>query len=122
MACILLSGGSVFALSSDTKKEIISEMKTYVADLQKEDGYLPLIHKGKVLRLKVKTSKKFPDGFHSGVANEGSYFTACADFVDDSGKNYDVDFLVSKVGGKYKVVQPIVHSIDGKKNPYDLGH
>ncbi len=84
---------------------------------------MPLVYKGKILQLKLLPSDKHPDAFHAGVKKEGNLFASCADFIDPtSGKKYDIDFLVNKTGGNYNVVQPIVHSIDGKKNPYDLSH
>ena len=49
-------------------------------------------------------------------------FTLSADFVDGKCNKYDIDFLVSKSDKQLIVVQPIVHSINGEKNPYDLDH
>jgi len=97
-------------------------MKTYVGELTKGGAFMPVMHKGKILKLKVLKSKKYPDGFHSGVKSHGNLFVSCADFTDVKGNNYDIDFLVSKLDRGYRVVQPIVHSINKEKNPYDLGH
>ena len=109
---------------SKKEKSMVQEvMKDYVLTQSKSDGQLDLIYKGKVLGLKVRSSEKYPDGFHSGVKKNGSLYTSCADFVDArSGEKYDIDFLVKKTQNGFKVVQPIVHSINGKKNPYDLNH
>ncbi|MGB7415320.1 MAG: hypothetical protein WA902_14030 [Thermosynechococcaceae cyanobacterium] len=84
---------------------------------------MPVLYKGKVLQLKLATSEKYPDGFHTGVQNQGSLYTSCADFVDPkTGNKYDINFLVSKDGDTLTVVQPFVHSVNGEKNPYDLAH
>ena len=105
-----------------TKIKVQDTMETYVKTLIKENGFLPVLHKGKVLKLKLKTSKKYPSGFHAGVKTKGKLYTSCADFQDNEGNNYDIDFLVSKTGKKFQVVQPIVHAKNGVKDKYDLGH
>jgi len=57
---------------------------------------------------------------HSGVVKKGDYFVSCADFVDDKGKLYDLDFLVTKNGAQYRVIQSLVHAVDGNKRPYHV--
>ncbi len=100
-----------------------NSMKEYVQALIADDDLMPVLHEGKILKLKLAKSEKYPDGFHAGVSNQGDLFTSCADLVDPkTGDEYDIDFLVSKVDGDYKVVQPFVHSVNGEKNPYDLAH
>ena len=104
-------------------KTVQDAMRSFVTQQTAGNGLMPVVHEGKVLQLKLFPSKKYPDAFHAGVAKEGSLFASCADFIDpNSGKKYDIDFLVNKNGGNYNVVQPIVHGIDGKKSPYDLSH
>jgi hypothetical protein len=108
--------------SSSGNKDVQKAMKSYVNQMTKNKSFMPVIYKGKVLKLSVAKSKKYPDGFHSGVKNKGELYVSCADFVDEKGNKYDIDFLVNKTDDKYAVVQPIVHSINGEKNPYDLDH
>jgi hypothetical protein len=103
-------------------QEVQKSMKSYVDSITKTQGYLPVVFKGKVLQLKLAKSKQYRDGFHAGVKNKGNLFVSCADFKDRKGNKYDIDFLVSKNDNGYNVVQPIVHSINGEKNPYDLSH
>lgn len=111
------------AAPEDENTAVQNSMKEYVQALIADDDLMPVLHEGKILKLKLAKSEKYPDGFHAGVSNQGDLFTSCADFVDPkTGDKYDIDFLVSKVDGDYKVVQPFVHSVNGEKNPYDLAH
>lgn len=57
---------------------------------------------------------------HSGIVKKGEYYVSCADFVDNKGKKYDLDFLVSGTDSGYKVLQSIVHSVEGKKRKYHV--
>jgi len=57
---------------------------------------------------------------HNGVVKKGDYFVSCADFVDEKGKLYDLDFLVTKKGTQYRVIQSLVHAVDGDKRPYHV--
>ena len=113
------SGGS----AGGTKQAVQDAMRSYVAQQTAQTGLLPVVYQGKVLQLELVTSEKYPDGFHAGVSTHGNLYTSCADFRDPhTGKNYDIDFLVNRVGGEFHVAQPIVHKVDGVKNPYDLSH
>ena len=107
--------------SEKIKNKVQTAMITYVAQNVAGSGIFSVMHEGKVLQLKVRKSDKYPDGFHSGVKQNGNLYTSCADFVSGS-TMYDVDFLVRKANNKYIVVQPIVHKINGIKDPYDLSH
>lgn len=119
----LLAFVSTYAgASSKINKNVQKAMKSYVKVLTENKSFMPVLYKGKLLKLRVLKSKKYPDGFHSGVKSKGELYVSCADFVDQKGEKYDIDFLVSKSNAKYTVVQPIVHSINGEKNPYDLNH
>lgn len=115
-----LNASAGFFDNNDKKAQ--QAMKSYVTQLTAQDSFLPVVYQGKVLKLKIATSPKYPDGFHNGVQNKGNLYTSCADFVDTKGNQYDVDFLVNKSEKKFVVIQPIIHSINGKKNPYDLSH
>ena len=112
---------TVKVTSKEKKAEVQSVMKTFVDENIADNGILSVMHKGKILQLKVRNSDKYPDGFHSGVKQNGNLFTSCADFTS-GGTMYDIDFLIRKTNNKYIVVQPIVHKINGIKDPYDLSH
>lgn len=122
MKTTLLILAFLFSTQILAKDKIQEAMKTYVNKLTEKNGFLPVVHQGKILKLKVLKSDKYPDGFHSGVKSEKNFHASCADFTDEKGRKYDIDFLVSKSADGFKVVQPIVHSINGKKNRYDLSH
>ena len=112
---------TVKVTSKEKKAEVQSVMKTFVDENLADNGILSVMHEGKILQLKVRSSDKYPDGFHSGVKQNGNLYTSCAEFT--SGKTmYDIDFLIRKTNNKYIVVQPIVHKVNGIKNPYDLSH
>ncbi len=104
------------------KAKVQKAMRSYVNLMTKDKSLMPVVYKGKVLRLRVDKSEKYPDGFHAGVKNKKNLYVSCVDFIDKKGNKYDIDFLVNKVGAQYSVVQPIVHSINGEKSPYDLAH
>ncbi len=60
------------------------------------------------------------DSLHEGIVRKGDFYVSCADFVDQSGRKIDVDFLVLPDGDQLKATQGIVHSIDGDKRKYHL--
>ena len=122
--CILMFQNAYGSASKTDSKQNAAVQKSMIDDVKiqsKGDGLIPILYEGKILKLKLITSKKYPTGFHSGVKNVGTLYASCADFVNPkNGDKIDVDFIVSKVGKRYHVVQPLIHSINGKKNPYDL--
>lgn len=68
---------------------------------------------GKLLRLRFKE-------LHKGIVRKDDFYVSCADFTDDQGKKYDLDFLVIDKGGNFEVYEAIVHKVDGDKRKYDL--
>lgn len=60
------------------------------------------------------------DNIHEGIVRKGDFFVSCVDFRDNSGKLYDLDFLVAKQGNDFRVIQALVHAVEGKKRPYHL--
>lgn len=57
---------------------------------------------------------------HEGIGKMGDFYVACADFVDPKGIKYDLDLLVAEEQGQFRVLETVVHSIDGKKRAYHL--
>lgn len=69
---------------------------------------------------KGELKKLVLEKLHDGIVRKGDFFVSCADFRDSSGKLYDLDFLVAKQGSDYRVLQALVHAVEGKKRPYHL--
>ena len=126
------SSTETVAAEAPTPEEVTAEEKVAVQEAMKKyvdtliadnNGFMPMLHEGKVLELELAFSEKYPDAFHEGVVKYGSLYTSCADFVDPkTGDKYDIDFLVSMNNDSITVVQPLVHSLNGVKSPYDLEH
>jgi hypothetical protein len=60
------------------------------------------------------------DKLHEGIVKKGDFYVSCADFVDQQGKEYDIDFLVIQESRSYRVLESVVHAEDGKKRKYHL--
>lgn len=121
----VVSEANIQAESEQDENQLVQQaMKDYVNTLvSANSGTMPMLHEGKVLKLELKTSEKYPDAFHAGVQKVGNLYTSCADFIDPTTQDlYDIDFLVSKSEGGFTVIQPLVHSKNGVKSPYDLEH
>ncbi len=57
---------------------------------------------------------------NSGIVKKEKFYVSCANFTDGMGKPYDIDLLVAEKNGSYKVVDSIVHKVDGEKRKYEL--
>lgn len=66
----------------DTNAAVQDVMRKYVQELTAEDGLMPVLQEGKILKLQLAKSEKYPDGFHAGISNQGDLYASCADFVD----------------------------------------
>lgn len=71
------------------------------------------VTQGEIKKLQLKE-------LHSGIVKKGEFYVSCADFVDNQGKLYDLDFLVSPSADGFRVIQAIVHSVDGNKRKYHV--
>ena len=68
---------------------------------------------GDLLRLQFKE-------LHKGIVKKDDFYVSCADFVDNNGNKYDLDFLVVDNSGKFDVYEAIVHKVNDDKRKYDL--
>ena len=68
---------------------------------------------GKLLKLDFKS-------LHKGLVKKGDFYVSCADFADNQGNLYDLDFLVGEKGDEFSVVQALVHAVNGNKRKYDV--
>ncbi len=57
---------------------------------------------------------------HPGVVRKGEFYVSCADFTNARGALVDVDFLVARGEGGFRVIESVVHKIDGAKRPYHI--
>lgn len=119
----LVPASSFGGVAPFEKQQVQKAMKAYTQKVMADGKFFPVVYGGKVLNLKLATSPKYPDGFHSGVVKSGNLYASCADFVDPkTGNKFDIDFLAKKVGENFIITQPIIHSVNGKKTPYHLDH
>ena len=110
---IALSGDDT-SIPKSEKTKIQATMKNHIESFSSK-GEFPIFDQ----QAKAVINVKFK-GLHSGVVKKGDYFVSCADFVDQSGIEYDIDLLVSLSGKKYKVIESLVHKKNGEKFPYDV--
>jgi len=68
---------------------------------------------GKLLKLDFKS-------LHTGIVKKGDFYVSCADFADNKGNLYDIDFLVGEKDKQFSVIQALVHSVNGNKRKYDV--
>lgn len=97
------------AIQSAMKKNIVTTID------HNANGKFPIYDSG----LKAVIQLQFKN-LHDSVevmGRENPYFISCADFVDDKGVLYDLDFLLSK---KYEVVAVLIHAKNGKKIHYNI--
>jgi len=57
---------------------------------------------------------------HKGIVRKGEFFVSCADFVDETGNKFDIDYLVGEKNGRLKVFQSIIHAVNGEKRKYHV--
>jgi hypothetical protein len=102
------------SIQGTLREDIQKSMNSFISH-QSIGGVMSLYDAvdGKLLRLKL-------DSLHSGIVKKGDFYVSCADFVDQSGRAIDVDFLVLPGERGVQTTQAIVHSVDGKKRKYHL--
>ena len=117
---LLMTTGSVLAgddpsIKGQQRSDITSSMNLHISNNTISGKYVVYdTVVGELKRLKFKK-------LHAGIVKKGSFFVSCADFEDKNGKLYDMDFLVSPLdNGKYRVIQSLVHAIDGNKRKYHI--
>lgn len=118
---VLMIPGAVFAaddpnISRETKDKVQIAMNAHINSLTaKNGGSYPIFDSDSRNVVQLQFLK-----LHTGVVEkgkQGKYFISCADFTDESGKKYDLDFLVS---ANFEVVEALVHKKDGVKMHYGV--
>lgn len=102
------------SITGETRKGIQSAMTSHIQENLFDGKYVIYdAVEGHLKKLKF-------DKVHEGIVKKGGFYVSCADFVDDQGKQYDLDLLVVKNKDSFRVLETVVHSIDGKKRKYHL--
>ncbi len=113
--------GAVYAaddpnIARETKDKVQIAMNAHInALMAKNGGSYPIFDQDSRNVVQLQFLK-----LHKGVVvkgNQGKYFISCADFTDEAGTKYDLDFLVS---ANLEVVEALVHKKDGVKQHYGV--
>lgn len=119
--CFLLLPSMLYAgdapnIPSGVKAKVQTAMLAHVnALLAKNGGSYPIFDPG----IREVVQLNFKD-LHKGVVvkgSQGKYYISCADFTDQKGGKYDLDFLVST---NFEVVETLVHKKNGEKIHYGV--
>ena len=112
--CGVSFGGDDPSIKGKTREGIQSAMKRHI-DGNIVDGKYVIYDAvdGKLRKLKF-------DKVHEGIVKKADFFISCADFVDGGGNKYDLDLLVVERNGEFRVLETVVHSINGEKRKYHL--
>jgi hypothetical protein len=102
------------SIKGQMRAGIQTAMDEHITDNTVGDRYV--IYDAANGELKKLTFKKL----HKGIVVKGDFYVSCADFADEQGKEYDIDFLVGKKGSSFFVLESVVHSEGGKKRAYHL--
>lgn len=119
IAFLTLVSQPVFAaddpsIKGDTRTGIQSAMAGHIEANMLKDHYI--IYDSLTGTLHRLVFKKL----HEGIVKKGDFYVSCADFTDGSGRKYDLDFLVADSDSTFRVLQGLVHSVDGKKRKYHV--
>ena len=119
LALILMTGFSAYAATDNPTVDA----KTRAAVHQATMAYIEANTVGDTYRIyDVATNEvvyiKFKK-LHSGIRTTDDFHTSCADFVNEDGTHYDIDFLlIQKEDGTFSVTQPFVHGIAKQRRPF----
>ena len=68
---------------------------------------------GKLLRLQL-------DNLHRGQVRKGDFYVGSADFTDQHGRKVGLAFFVIRHLDNARVLQAVVHEVDGKEREYEI--
>ena len=116
MVTIVSSGlsGDEAGIPDKRQKYIQKAVKQHIAKNTFKGRYeIRDVVRGEKIRLELK-------GLHDEIERKGQYYVSCANFVDVEGREYDVDLLVVRKGGKFRVTLALIHRIDGQERKYTV--
>lgn len=118
---VILLTASIFVFAADdpsikgkVREGVTKAMENHIQDHMVDGKYF--IYDAALNKLRVLKFEKL----HSGIVKKGNFYVSCADFSDDQGLKYDLDYFVLQDGKKFKFIQAIVHKVNGDKRPYSL--
>lgn len=102
------------SIKGDLRSNIQASMNDFITGQSVDDTMLVYdAVDGKLLELSL-------DNLHSGIVKKGDFYVSCADFIDQDGREIDIDFMVREKNDTLITTQALVHSIDGEKRTYHL--
>lgn len=102
------------SIKGDLRSNITSSMNQFIENQTIDNAmFVYDAVEGKMHKLKL-------DKLHDGIVEKNGFYVSCADFKDQNGRKFDIDFLVRPSGSKLITTQALVHSVDGKKRKYHL--
>ena len=110
---LVVFAGNDQSIKGEQRQSIQKAMQMHVNDNTVNGNYY--IYDAVTNDVKSLKYKKL----QSGIVKKENFYVSCADFTDDTGKLYDMDFLVAEHDGSYKVVDSILHKVDGEERKYE---
>jgi hypothetical protein len=119
MVAILLTGLAAYAATDNPT----IDANTRDAVLQVTTDYIEANTVGGVYRFYDVVTNEFVrlnfKKLHSGIRTTGDFFNSCANFENEAGVHYDMDFLlIQKEDGSFAVTQPYVHGVGKQQRPF----
>lgn len=119
LVLVLVSGFSAFGATDDptvdaeTREAIRQKTREYIAANTVSGTYhFYDVVTNEVIQLKFKK-------LHGGIRTTDDFFMSCADFENEDGTLYDMDFLlIQNETGEFVVTQPYLHGIDKQHRPF----
>lgn len=114
MACFSAHGATDDqTVDGKTRKAIHQKTQDYIAENTVGGTYRFYdVVTNEVVRLKFKK-------LHGGIRTTDDFFMSCADFENEDGVLFDMDFLlIQNEDGQFVVTQPYLHAIEKQHRPF----
>lgn len=118
VAAVLLSTQAFAAddpsIKGQQRADIQAAMQTHIEEAMLDGKYVIFdAVEGGLYRLEM-------DNLHEGIVRKGEFFVSCADMRNANGDLFDLDFLVAEDNGEYRVIQSLIHKVNGDKRTYHV--
>lgn len=101
------------SIKGQQRTDIQNTMRDYIKENQ-VDGVFVIFDPVKNLAMAHLNFEKL----HEGIVTMSGFYISCADFVSADGTPYDIDFMVAQGLDGYRVMDSVIHAVDGKKRTY----